>query len=155
MSLSYGFSVPSSTVVMTADRVLKVCNSGLVVMYGQPHIINFHLIQALRSFCVFITVLTVGIFRFVTLGHPSSSPIPPTWRWWALSPGWRLKSFRACLSQRPVTPTPMVWWVGSTVQIPVLWGRESNFWTECLLRFLLLSNTVTKYLFRHNSCSAS
>lgn len=77
ISLSYGFSVLSSTVVMTADRVLKVCNSGLV-MYGQPHIINFHLIQALRSFCVFITVLTVGIFRFVTLGHPSSSPIPPT-----------------------------------------------------------------------------
>ena len=50
--------------------------------------------------------------RFVTLGLPSSCPIPPTWRWWALSPGWLLKSYRACLCQRLVTPTPMVWWVG-------------------------------------------
>ena len=47
--------------------------------------------------------------RFVTLGLPSSCPIPPIWQWWALFPGWLLKSFRACLSLRLVTPTPTVW----------------------------------------------
>ena len=82
----------------------------------------FHSVQAHRSVCVLLTALSLSLslslslwmFRFVTSGRLSSWPTPPTWRWWALFPGWLQKSSRAFLSQRPVIPTPMVWWVSST-----------------------------------------
>lgn len=86
------------TVVMTADKVLKVCV--LILMYRK------------------VNSSTGGIdlwfhcwdFRFVTLVRPSSSLTPLTWRWWERFPGWPPKSSRACPSQRPATPTPMAWW---------------------------------------------
>lgn len=82
---------------------------------AKPQHVWLGLLEPANLFCGFATRhlsrFCYWCHRSVILEHRSFWRTQPTCPWWARSHGWPRRWSRVCPCLKPVTPSPLVWWV--------------------------------------------